>query len=154
MEKESNPKESKFMQAERRRFRKLQNFQLLPNRYKKIGLMLAILSFLILGGLKFSGIEAGDLRIILRSLIICSLLLVAISRDPIEDELTLKLRGQAFVMAFIFGVIYTIIRSVIDYTAGNILSKEIDPNSFSSFELILVMLLIQIWFYSFAKMVR
>ena len=147
-------KESKFMEGERRRYEKMRRLQLLPNSYKKVGIWLAVLAFLTLMVTKFSGIELGDFKFIIRSILICGLLLVVISRDQIEDELTLKLRSQAFTMSFIFGVAYTIIRPFIDYSIGIFITNDFDPNGFSSFELILVMLMIQILFYNVSKKMR
>ncbi len=154
MKEQMSNNENKFMRAERRRYEKLRNLRLLPSLYKKIGLGLAILAFSILLITKASGIELGDLKFIVRSFMLFGLLLVTISKDAIEDELTLKLRGQAFIISFIFGVLYTIVRPFIDFSIGSIFNTGFDPNGFSSFELILVMLMIQIMFYHLSKKMR
>lgn len=116
---------AKFCQAEYRRLKKIQNYQyLLPNYYKKVGIGLLILSLVTLITRKYL-IDDGELiRQIARKGMLLSLLLITMSKEKIEDELIIKLRGQAFAFAFVAGVIYTLIQPFINYIVALVVRPE------------------------------
>ncbi|MGB5463139.1 MAG: hypothetical protein WBM92_07225, partial [Aureibaculum sp.] len=108
-----------FCQAEYNRLKKIQNYQyLLPNKYKKVGVVLLLISLLTLITRKYL-LDDGELvRQIAKKGMLLSLLLITMSKEKIEDELIIKLRGQAFAFAFVAGVIYTLIQPLINYVVA------------------------------------
>lgn len=113
-----------FCEAEERRFEKIVNFGL-PNRYKKIGIVIVIVSFLSIIMLKISGVEFSEtLKFISKRVLLVGLLITAISKEKVEDEMIHSLRVKAFTGAFISGVIYTLIFPAIVYAAKLVFNKE------------------------------
>lgn len=84
------------------------------------------------------------------------MLIITISKDEIVDELTEKLRTQAFQAAFIFGVLYALIQPYITYLMASLIGKEnkTDFLQLGDFQLLFFMLLVQIWFYWLLKKMR
>ncbi|MDH5412645.1 MAG: hypothetical protein OEW87_00780 [Flavobacteriaceae bacterium] len=114
-----------FCQAEYRRLKKIQNYQyLLPNYFKKVGIGLLILSLITLISRKYLFDDGEMLRQIAKKGMLLSLLLITISKEKIEDELIIKLRGQAFAFAFVAGVIYTLIQPIINYIVALVIRPE------------------------------
>ena len=64
----------------------LDKFQL-PNVYKKVGLTVFVLSFLLLTVIKFIDSEPLWVRPGLKQMMLVGLLIISISREKIEDEL-------------------------------------------------------------------
>lgn len=145
---------SHFIEYERKNFEKLQRTKLLPNRYKLIGFIVAISAFI---GMLISKFIGGNeiSRLLISNMMLLSLLLVAVSRDKQEDEMTLKLRGQAFVFAFICGVLYALVQPFISHLVDLIVNVQNDTwYDMSVLQVLLFMLLIQISFYHFSKKIR
>ena len=69
-----------------------------------------------------------DMEIVLtatKSCILASLLLLVISKDKIEDELTSRIRLKAFASSFVFGVVITIVAPFINYFIfGDFISQK------------------------------
>ncbi len=83
---------------------------LLPNYFKKIawGLLSVMLLIFVLSVLKVIDFDKDLLKQIIESGVLLSLLLLSITKDKIEDELTMKIRVGAFAGSFIFGVAFFI----------------------------------------------
>lgn len=77
--------------------------------------MLSI-SFVILSGLLT--IEGENAKVIAKSGVLVALLLLAITRNNIEDELTLRIRLKAFTASFIYGVAIVILEPFINLLFG------------------------------------
>jgi len=145
---------SHFIESERKSLEKLQKTRLLPNRYKLIGIIIAIASFI---GMLLTKMLTGEefYKILLSNIMLLSLLLTSVSRDKEEDEMTLRLRGQAFVFAFIWGVLYALLQPFINLLADAIMKSEKDTwTEMSVAQVMLFMLLIQLSFYHFSKKMR
>ena len=86
---------------------KIQNdLRLLPTKFKIIGLTIMSLSILF-KALPISELLTIDkelIKTISTSGILISLLLLALTRNKIEDELTLKIRLKGLAVSFIYGV--------------------------------------------------
>jgi len=116
-----------FCEAEERRFEKLKNIGL-PHSFKKVGILLVVLSILFMFGRKLFDIEvATTLKFVLKRLLLVGLLLIAISKEKIEDEMIRTIRGQAFTIAFIAGVVYTLIQPLINYVVAFFIEKDKEP---------------------------
>ena len=88
-----------FIECERKSLEKMKRYQL-PNRFKKIGIGIIIISLVTFLVNKFS-IENIDLKLTAKYGILVGLLLVSISKEKIEDELITSLRMQSYTFAFI-----------------------------------------------------
>ncbi len=84
--------------------------RLLPNYYKRIGYVILVLSvlFISLFKLKILIIDQEIVWLISKIGVLISLLILAFTRNKIEDELTYKIRVQAIGRSFVFGVLYVI----------------------------------------------
>lgn len=84
----------------------------LPNAFKYVGL--AILALLIIGlvTIKLSDPSLLKENELLRDgtlgVMSIGLLVIILSKDKIEDERVVQLRFQAFMLAFLFGVLFTL----------------------------------------------
>ena len=112
-----------FYEAERRRLRQFQKFQL-SNQYKKIGIGLFIISIILLFVKKFFVDDLILLRTIAQKGMLVAMLIIAISKEKIEDEMIHKLRGQSFSMAFIAGVIYALIQPLANYVVFKVVKPQ------------------------------
>ncbi len=118
-----------FCEAEDRRLRKIMNFGL-PNSYKKIGIALVAVCLLFLIARKLFSMEISEtIRFISKRVVLVGLLIIVISKEKIEDEMIQNIRGRAFTMAFIVGVIYTLLQPLINYIASFIIEKDKEPLS-------------------------
>ena len=112
------------IEHEKRSFHKqMKELKLLPNKYFKIGIGAAIISFIGMLFLKYLG-DYGMLIQLLRNVMLVSLLVITVSKDKEEDEMTMKLRSQAFVLAFIWGVLYAAVQPIISIIANFFMSTE------------------------------
>lgn len=118
-----------FCEAENRRFEKFKNFGL-PHSFKKIGIILVAVSILFLFARKLFDIDVAiTLKFILKRVVLVGLLIIAISKEKVEDEMIRTVRGQAFSMAFVAGVVYTLLQPVINYVVSFIVEKDKEPLS-------------------------
>jgi hypothetical protein len=145
----------KIIECERNRLVKYSKLQL-PNKYKTVGVIVLIASILTLIGLRFIEDESEIFRDLVEKSILIGLLLISVSRDKEEDELTVKLRSQSYVMAFIFGVFYALAQPYVTYAIVMIFNKESNESllQLGDFQLLFFMLLIQIMFYQMLKRFR
>jgi hypothetical protein len=144
---------SKFVESERKSIEKWINFQL-PNSYKAIGLSLFIGSFIALLVVKYTISEPTFLKTIIRQLLVIGLLMISLAKDSIIDEMTNQLRMKSYQWAFLCGVVYAIIQPYIDYSVRALIKNPyINYSDLSVFQVLVFMLLIQIFSYTFLKRV-
>lgn len=110
--------------CEARRLRKFHERLLLPNYFRKVGIALLIISIITLLALGFFVDGTAIIKEVAKKIILVSLLLIALSREKIEDELIEKLRGQAYSFAFVCGVIYALIQPLINYLTAAVVRPE------------------------------
>jgi len=144
-----------ILEHEKRSFHKqMKELKLLPHKYFKIGIGIAILSFISMLSLKYMG-DYGQVIQLLKNIMLVSLLVITVSKGREEDEMTLKLRSQAFVLAFIWGVLYAAGQPIISIIANYFMSSETEEwTEMSMYQILLFMLLIQLAFYHGAKRMR
>ncbi len=128
--------------------------KLLPHSFKKIGYVLAALSFVALFSARYIPESTEIIRIVARKGLLISLFLVAISRDQIEDELTSQLRKQAFSFAFIWGVILALIQPYITYVIALWLKPGRAYAESTSFEILLFFLVFHLMYFEVFKRKR
>ncbi|KJF45038.1 hypothetical protein [Draconibacterium sediminis] len=87
------------------------NLRLLPRRFKKAAFSLIALTifFVVLIFSEFVTVEKELAKTVTSSGILLSFLLLALTRDKVEDELTLIIRLKALAASFIYGVGYVVI---------------------------------------------
>ncbi|PTX61663.1 hypothetical protein C8N46_104307 [Kordia periserrulae] len=141
-----------FCEAEERRMNKILNFGL-PNSYKKLGIILVALSILFLITRKIFDIEISEtIRFILKRVVLVGLLIIAISKEKVEDEMIQSMRGRAFTMAFIFGVIFSLAQPLFNYIASFIVEKEDDGlTDVGDFQVLWLLLTIYLLFFYMLK---
>jgi hypothetical protein len=144
-----------ILQWEANNMKKLQNLKLLPNRVKGVAIILVVITFFALIAGKFLFSDYHTVRLLIKNLLLVSLLLVSISRDKIEDELTLVLRLQSYAFAFIAGVVYAMVQPV-----ANLLVEFLINNEAATFvelsitQVLFFMLLVQLSYFTFTKRMR
>jgi len=145
----------KIMDCEQRRFNKLINYRL-PHKFMGIGITIAIVSIVIIFVRKF-GME-GDtewLKALLKKSLLVGMLLMSVSKDKEEDEMTISLRSQSYAIAFVIGVVYALVMPYIDYWVSNTLKPEGEVlKDLGDFQVLVFMLMIQLMFYHNLKRFR
>lgn len=123
----------------------------LPHPYKKIGCVIALMSFVAIIGSKF--IDAMPFWIIpaLKHAMLIGLLMISLSKETIEDELIEVLRSKSYSLAFIIGVGYTMLQPLVNYSFDLILGKQIEPSTTGYVQVLLFLLLIQVGFFEVLK---
>ncbi|MBT8265872.1 MAG: hypothetical protein KJO41_10535 [Bacteroidia bacterium] len=145
-------KKKSISECERDQFNKLIKLRL-PNAFKTVGLIIAVLAFLSMFGRKL--LIEGDAELyksISRQALLIGLLLMSISKDKIEDEMTYSLRMQSYGFAFILGVLYAMMMPYVDYGVSNALKPEGETlKNLGDFQILIFMLMIQLMFYHTSK---
>ena len=93
--------------------------RLLPNYYKKIGVVMIVVIIVTAISIKLSNIEIvqsqRDLyKLISKTIFTLGLFFIAMAKDKIEDELTSNLRLKAMASTFSFAVVVVLIYPFID----------------------------------------
>ncbi|NVN96485.1 MAG: hypothetical protein HXX18_14510 [Bacteroidetes bacterium] len=93
-----------------------QDLRLLPRNFKKVafGIMLISGLLVVLYILKVLTIDKEIVKTIAKSGFLISLLLLVITRNKIEDELTLRIKLKALSASFIYGVVIVILEPFIN----------------------------------------
>ena len=101
--------------------------------------------------LKFTEFEVGWFKGVLRRGILIGLLIISISKDKNEDEMIVSLRSKAYTLAFIFGVVFTLVQPLLEYLIHNFVFEANPNNTFSYFEVLSFMLMMHIVFFEVLK---
>lgn len=123
----------------------------LTHGYKKIGVVIVVLSFVVMTILKFVDGEALWIEPFLKHAMLIGLLIISLSKEKIEDELIEVLRSKSYALAFIIGVLYTILQPAANFIVDFILGKQDAPTEIGYLQVLLFMLLIQVGFFEVLK---
>ena len=83
------------------------------------------------------------------------MLIMSISKDKVEDEMTIQLRAQSYMIAFILGVIYALVMPYVEFGVSNMVHNGGKVyKDLGDFQVLLFMLLIQLMFYHNLKRYR
>lgn len=123
---------------------------LLPHYFKKVGIAILLLAFIPAITIKAININLAEaqkelLRLMTINVFILGLLFVAWAKDKIEDELTISLRLKSMGFAFIWAVLFVVLKPFTDALFGNPLGKE------SAQGLVISMLFFYLIVYYFQK---
>ena len=138
-------KSSSVCERERSHLEKMNKF-LLSNKFKTIGYYIAFGVFGLMILKKFID-EPLWVKPLLRKGLLLGMLIISISKDKIEDEFIETLRSQSYRLAFIMGVVYSLIQPIVNYAVGFIIDKNEKYNDFSYFEVLFFMLLVQLMMF-------
>lgn len=145
----------KIMDCERNRFHKLINFRL-PHRFMTVGITIVLLSIVMMFVRAFAmeG-ETEWLKLLLQKTVLVGMLIMSLSKDKIEDEMTISLRAQSYAIAFVVGVIYALVMPYVEYGVSNAVHSGGEAfKDLGDFQVLLFMLMIQLMFYHNLKRYR
>ena len=144
-----------FMQREQKSLQKLINFRL-PRKFMTIGMMLTLGSItLMFLRTTFFGEDSETIKTALRSTLLIGMLIMSITRDREEDEMTIQLRMQSYAWAFITGVIYALVMPYVEFGVSSVLNADNEAfKNLGDFQVLLFMLLVQLMCYHILKRYR
>ena len=145
----------KIMECERKRLNKIASFRL-PNQFMTIGLVvvLATIVMMFFRAFAMDG-ETEWLKLLLQKSLLVGMLIMSLSKDKIEDEMTISLRAQSYAIAFVVGVIYALVMPYVEYGVSNVVHSGGEPfKDLGDFQVLLFMLMIQLMFYHTLKRYR
>ncbi|MFL0352331.1 hypothetical protein [Xanthomarina sp. GH4-25] len=144
-----------FIDCERKQFTKLLKFRL-PNTFMFVGITIAALSIVSMFVNAF--VLEGDnhwLKLLSQKTLLIGMLIMSISKDKIEDEMTIQLRSQSYMIAFIVGVIYAMFMPYVEFGVSNMVHNGGENyKDLGDFQVLLFMLMIQLMFYHNLKRYR
>ncbi len=145
----------KIMNCERKRFYKLIKFRL-PHRFMSIGIAIVLVSIVMMFVRAFA--MEGDtqwLKLLLQKTVLVGMLIMSLSKDKIEDEMTISLRAQSYAVAFVVGVIYALVMPYVEFGVSNAVHSGGEAfKDLGDFQVLLFMLMIQLMFYHNLKRYR
>ena len=145
----------KRIDCERKRLLKISNFRL-PHHFMTVGLAVALLSVLMMFIRAFvlNG-ELEWLKLLLQKTLLIGMLIMSLSKDKIEDEMTMGLKSQSYAIAFIVGAIYSLVMPYVEYGVSNVVHSGGEVyKDLGDFQVLLFMLMIQLMFYHTLKRYR
>jgi hypothetical protein len=97
------------------------DLSLLPRNFRKIafGIMVLCGLLVLLSILELHAIEKEIVASVAKSFFLIALLMLVLTRDKIEDELTIRIRLKSFAAAFIYGVVVLIVEPFINLLFGD-----------------------------------
>ena len=140
-------------ESERKRLERMNKFQL-PNSFKKIGWGVVFIAFALMIAKKFINEPPVWIKPALTILMIVGFLLISLAKEKVEDELMVKLRAQSYRLAFVLGVIYSLVQPYVEYGVEYLINATEASMSFSYFQVLLFMLVVQIMFFTQFKRIH
>jgi threonine/homoserine/homoserine lactone efflux protein len=140
-----------IQECEQKRTRFFLNYKL-PNYWKKIGLIGAIVSLLVIMSTSLFDGNFELLKDVLRKVVLAFLLLMVLAREEQEDERIQNIRAQSFSFAFLAGVLYALFQPLVNLIVASIFMP--DKASFEDlgdFQILWLMLTVYLLFFYFLK---
>ena len=95
------------------------------------------------------------LKVLCQKTLLIGMLLMSISKDKVEDEMTMTLRSQSYAIAFVIGVAYALIMPYVEFGVSNVVNSGGEVlKDLGDFQVLLFMLMIQLMFYHNLKRYR
>lgn len=128
-------------------------YTLLPVYFKKIGIVVILLSFLPLIIVKTFDIELIKsqkelFKTLTLNILILGMVFIAWSRDKIEDEMTMSIRLSSMAWTFLWAVLLVVVRSSFDFLFHGTSSE------FTAHPLVIMMLFYYLFVYYLKKQAR
>lgn len=139
--------------------KKTTSFRLLPRYFKVIGIVLiglAIGIVVLKASLDIELIASHKKwnEILVMDLLILGLLLISLSKDRVEDEMTMIIRLNSIAGTFVFSVIYTVVMPITSSLLNRIDYFKGATTELTASGLVFTMLLVYLQFYYFQKRSR
>ncbi|MBU2929376.1 hypothetical protein [Winogradskyella psychrotolerans] len=145
----------KIIASERNRFYKLINFRL-SYRFMRIGIAIVLLTIVMMFVRAFA--MEGDtvwLKVLLQKFLLVGMLIMSLSKDKLEDEMTIILRTQSYAIALVVGVIYALVMPYVEFGVSNVMTSGGESfKNLGDFQVLLFMLMVQLMFYHNLKRYR
>ena len=136
----------KIVEWDRKNLERMRKFQL-PHRYKVIGIVIAVLAVIGLIVLKTIDGEPIWIKRLLRNIMLLGMLMISISKERVEDEMIASIRIQSYTLAFIIGVLYSVLQPVANAVVFTLLDSDKSAWEMSHFQVMIFMLLVQVMFF-------
>jgi len=121
-----------------------------------IGIAIVLISIVMMFVRAFA--MEGDnqwLKLLLQKTVLVGMLIMSLSKDKIEDEMTISLRAQSYAIAFVTGVIYALVMPYVEFGVSNVVHSGGEAfKDLGDFQVLLFMLMIQLMFYHNLKRYR
>ena len=148
-------KTEKIVECERQRFNKIINFRL-PHKFMAIGIAIVVVSIITMFVRAF--LMEGDsewLKLLCQKALLIGMLIMSVSKDKVEDEMTTTLRSQSYAIAFVIGVVYALVMPYVEFGVSNVVNSGGEAlKDLGDFQVLLFMLMIQLLFYHNLKRYR
>ncbi|MDG4716584.1 hypothetical protein [Winogradskyella marincola] len=145
----------KLIDCERSHLLKITKFRL-PHQFIVVGVVVAAISIIMM--FVRASVMDGDtewLKLLLQKTLLIGMLLMSVSKDKIEDEMTVSLRAQSYTVAFIVGVVYALVMPYVEFGVSNVVHSGGEVyKDLGDFQVLLFMLMIQLMFYHTLKRYR
>lgn len=127
--------------------------RLLGSNFKRIGIALmsfSLMSAYVIKTMNFEVILSNNefFKLVVYSGFLFGLLLIALSRDKVEDELTMTIRVKTMQEMFVFGILFVIINPFI------LLIFQLPKNEASGQQIVTIMLIGYLIIYYYRKLFR
>lgn len=148
-------KDQNYCDKEHNRLMKIINFRL-PHKYKKIGIISAVLTFGFLIAFKFLGSNDIVVKDLCRTLMLAFLLLACLSKEVEEDEYINHIKSQSYILAFICATAYAIILPLVTLLLDLLITKvrndgSVSFHEVSAFEVMFMLFCFQLLFFETLK---
>jgi hypothetical protein len=144
----------KNIECEQKRFTKLTNFRL-PSKFLNVGVVIILLSIVMMFVRAFAmeG-ETEWLKLLLQKTLLIGMLIMSVSKDKEEDEMIITLRSQSYAIAFVIGVLYSLVMPYVEFGVDNVVDNVSEFKNLGDFQVLLFMLMIQLMFFHNFKRYR
>ncbi len=146
---------NKIIECEQKRFTKLANFRL-SSKFMSVGVVLGFASIIMMFVRAFA--LDGDtewLKLLLQKTLLIGMLVMSISKDKEEDEMSIALRAQSYAIAFIIGVVYALVMPYVEFGVDSVVESNVSEfKNLGDFQVLLFMLMIQLLFFHNLKRFR
>ena len=145
----------KFIDCERNRFEKFINFRL-PHKFFMIGIVIAAVAIVLMFVRAFLMDGENEwIKTIAKQALLLGMLIMSISKDKVEDEMTIALRLQSYAIGFVVGVLYALVLPYVEFGVSNVVNSGGESfKTLGDFQVLTFMLMIQLMFYHNLKRYR
>lgn len=98
--------------------------------------------------------ETEWLKLLLQKTLLIGMLIMSVSKDKEEDEMIISLRSQSYAIAFVIGVLYSLVMPYVEFGVDNVVDNVSEFKNLGDFQVLLFMLMIQLMFFHNFKRYR
>ncbi|WP_115461409.1 hypothetical protein [Winogradskyella aurantiaca] len=138
-----------IQECERNKIERWAAFQL-EHKWKRFGILLSVLCLVLLMLLKLMDLNTLESSFVLKRVLLIGLLVISLSKDKEEDEMIVSLRAKSFTLAFVLAVVYSLVQPLVNVLVFYLIKGDM-TDSFSYFQVLSFMLMLQIMFFEVLK---